>query len=101
MNATYLDKVGNLQVLTSLPEEAAEAVRSSVQGAHIIAGTLPPDMAQEVIQGANEAFTVGMTDAMFIGALIMVVCAGISFFMLPRRARILKEHEDQDGRETP
>lgn len=100
MNATYLDRIGDLKVVATLPEAAAEAVRSSVQGAHIIASDLPADTAQEIIEGANEAFTVGMTDAMFIGAVIMGVCALVSFILLPRRARVLPEHEDQDGGPT-
>ena len=94
MNATYLDKIARVEVIASLPEQAADTIRSSIQGAHIVAGGLPADVAKAIIDGSNEAFTVGMTDAMFIGAIIMGVCAIISFILLPRRARILKEHKE-------
>lgn len=97
MNATYLDKIGNSSFMASLSEEAAEVVRSSVQGAHIIAGELPADISHSVIEGSNEAFTSGMTEAMFVGAIMMGVCALITFILLPKRAQILPEHVESSS----
>jgi EmrB/QacA subfamily drug resistance transporter len=94
MNATYLDKIEGLDIVASLPAEAAEAVRSSIQGAHIVAGQLPSDASQAVVDGTNAAFTAGMNDAMFIGAIIMGICALITFILLPQRVQVLPEHAD-------
>ena len=41
-----------------LPAQALDAIRDSIQGAHIVAQQLPsPQLAQLIIQKSNEAFT--------------------------------------------
>jgi EmrB/QacA subfamily drug resistance transporter len=101
MNATYLDKIDALAVVTSLPAEAAEAVRDSIQGAHFVAAQLPADASQAVVDGANSAFTSGMTDAMFIGAIVMFVCAVLTFVILPKRVKVLAEHTEPSPETKP
>ena len=94
MNATYLDKIENLGGFASLSVKSVEAIRSSIQGAHIVAEQLPKDMSQAIIDGSNSAFSSGMTDAMFVGAIIMGVTALITFILLPKRVHVLQEHLD-------
>ena len=94
MNATYLDKVADVNAIASLPGEAAEVVRSSVQGAHIIAAKLPADISQIIIDASNEAFTSGMTEAMFTGAIVMWACSFITLILLPKRTKVLQEREE-------
>jgi EmrB/QacA subfamily drug resistance transporter len=97
MNATYLDRIEDLNIIAGLPEGAVEAVRSSIQGAHIAAGQFPPGISQSIIEGSNEAFTFGMTDAMFIGAIIMWASALFTLVLLPSR---VQAPEDGDVHQT-
>jgi len=91
LNATYLDKIDNLGVVAFLPEGAYEAIRSSLQSAHIVAGQFPDQIAEQIINGSSEAFTSGMTEAMLIGATVTVVASLAALFILPNRIRLAKE----------
>ncbi|MFC2058215.1 MFS transporter [Chloroflexota bacterium] len=95
MNATYLSKIEGLSFMSSLPDGAAEAVRSSIQGAHIVAGQFPPEISQAIIKGSSEAFASGMTEAMFIGAIIMFMTFVITLIILPRRVQTVKEDREE------
>ena len=91
MNAIYLDKIENLKVVVFLPEWAYEAIRSSIQSAHIVAGQFPEDISQQIINGSSDAFTSGMTKAMLIAGIVMVVASLVTVFILPTRIRPAKE----------
>ena len=91
LNGIYLDKIADLKVVAFLPEEAYEAMRSSIQGAHIVAGQFPEDISQQIVHGSSEAFTSGMVEAMFIGGIIMAVTALITLLILPTRIRSAQE----------
>ncbi len=87
MNMVYLDKMETSGFAASLPEEANEAIQSSIQSAHIVAeqGQFPDGVSQQIITESSHAFTAGMTDAMLIGAIVMAVAALITLFILPTR----------------
>jgi len=87
LNTIYLDKIGNLKVIASLPEAASDAIRNSIQSAHIVAGQFPEDISQQIIDGSNDAFTSGMVEAMFIAAIVTAVASVITLFILPTRIR--------------
>ena len=87
MNAIYLDKIDNLEVVASLPEWAHESIRSSIQGAHIVAGQFPDDISQQIVNGSSRAFTSGMTEATFIGAIVILVASLVVLRILPTRIR--------------
>ncbi|MBM4461803.1 MAG: MFS transporter [Chloroflexi bacterium] len=91
LNGIYLDKIANLNVVASLPAEAYEAMRSSIQGAHIVAEQFPDEISQQIIDGSSEAFTSGMVEAMFIGGIIMVATTVITLLILPTRIRPTQE----------
>ncbi|MFC1944956.1 MFS transporter [Chloroflexota bacterium] len=91
LNAIYLDKIENLRVVASLPEGAYEAIRNSIQSAHIVAGQFSEDISQQIIKGSSDAFTSGMTEAMFIAAIAMAVGSLVSLFILPTRIRPSQE----------
>lgn len=74
--------------------KTVEAIRSSIQGAHIVAEQLPKDMSKAIVDGSNSAFASGMTDAMFVGSIIMGVIALITFILLPKRVRVPQEDLD-------
>jgi hypothetical protein len=91
MNGIYLDKVANLEVIDSLSEEAYEAVKNSIQGAHGVAAEFPDDIARQIIDGSSAAFTSGMNESMLIAAIVMGVAAVIAFIILPTRIRPSQE----------
>lgn len=91
LNGIYLDKIADLKVVASLPGEAYEAMRSSIQGAHMVAGQFPEDISQQIIHGSNDAFTSGMVEAMFIGGIIMAVTTVVTLLILPTRIRPAQE----------
>jgi len=89
MNTVYLDKMETAEFAASLPEEVNEAIQGSIQTAHIVAGNgqFPDVISQQIITESSHAFTTGMADAMLIGAIVMVVAALITLFILPTRIR--------------
>jgi len=89
MNTVYLDKMRTSEFATHLPEEVNEAIQSSIQSAHIVAGQgqFSDDISQQIITESSQAFTTGMADAMLIGAIVMAVAALITLFILPTRIR--------------
>jgi len=97
MNSVYRDKINEIQVLHYLTEDAADAVRSSIQGAHITASDLPVDISGPISEGANRAFVSGMTDAMFISAFILWGTAIFTLAFLPTQVR---PGADSGGRAT-
>ena len=87
MNAIYLERIDNLNVVASLPDWAHETIRSSIQAAHIVAGQFPQDISQQIVSGSREAFVSGMREAMFIGAIVIAVASVVVFRILPTRIR--------------
>lgn len=90
MNSTYREKIGEIPVLSSLPQDVGDAVSRSIQTAHITAdnlltaGNIPSDVAGIINDGANSAFVLGMNDAMFIGTFIVGGTALFALIFLPR-----------------
>jgi Na+/melibiose symporter-like transporter len=91
MNAIYLDEIANLDVIASLPEEAYETIRSSIQGAHIVAEQFPEEIAQQIVNASSQAFTSGMNEAMFIAAVVMGAASLVTVFILPTHIRPSQE----------
>ena len=91
LNTTYLNKIGKLSVVTSLPEEAYEAIRESIQYAHIVAEDFPADISRQIIDGSNAAFTSGQSEAMFMGSIVLVAASLVSLLILPTRIRLTEE----------
>lgn len=93
MNTAYLDGIGNLQnTLSTVPDgdRAYSGIESSIQGAHAVAESISAtgfpgtaELAQSIINTANQAFTTGMTDAMLIGAIIMFCASVLVLLILP------------------
>jgi len=88
MNSTYVAGIDTMQAKVHLPEQLFEAVRGSVQGAHIAAQSITdPTVAKTVVDTANEAFTSGMVDATIVAAAIMAVAVMVTLAILPARIR--------------
>jgi predicted MFS family arabinose efflux permease len=92
LNATYLAQIDAVSWPAQLPAEAMEAIRNSIQGAHIVAQQVPlPQLAQMIVDQSNQAFTVGSADALLISTVVMVITAIITLIILPSRVRGPKE----------
>lgn len=60
---------------SGLPPEAEEAAEGSLGGAHEVAGHLPADAGDSLVQAAGEAFTRGMNLSAAVGGAVMLVGA--------------------------
>jgi EmrB/QacA subfamily drug resistance transporter len=93
MNATYLSRIDAVNWPTKLPAQAMETIRSSIQGAHIVAQNIPnPQLSQLIINQSNEAFTAGSSHALVVAAIIMVITSIITLIILPSQVRNHKEN---------
>jgi hypothetical protein len=109
MNSVYLSEIASLeqaQIFSQLPEQAYAAIQSSIQGAQIVAEQIPvPQIAQVITDTAGEAFVLGMTQAMFIGALITAAAALFTFAILPTRIQradeVLDDVTEAESEEAP
>lgn len=97
MNGIYIDRID--AGLGALPQPILEAVRSSIQGAHIIAGKVAsgeipgvdPSLAGTITAAANQAFVSGMTRAMMVGGIIMAVTSVLAFLIVPARVQAARQ----------
>jgi len=77
LNITYTDSIATLK--TSLPQLSPDILAklsSTVQAAHVIAATLPPEIGTAIITNADQAYVVGMTHGLTVGGIVMF-CAGL------------------------
>lgn len=102
MNHAYLEGVeATEKQLSFLPPEAVEAINSSIQGAHgVAAGLLQNglgDAANQIVAASNNAFVDGMTEAMFVGSIIMFAAAGLVLLLLPHKVISHEEALSEQG----
>lgn len=106
MNSTYQKEIVSLKTLAEqFPvsqeqfDQAYEIISRSIQGAHILVAQLPILVPQEVkdtiLTTANHAFVAGMTEAMFIGSIIMYAAALFALFALPAQVQRPEETSPQ------
>ena len=81
MNHSYLSEITSLKDV--LPAGVYAAVRSGIEGAHGVAGAIGGDTATAITHTANLAFVSGMTGAMVVAGVIMLVSAVFTFLVLP------------------
>jgi EmrB/QacA subfamily drug resistance transporter len=95
MNSVYISKIDALN--GTLSSQAFAVVRSSIQGAHIVAGQMAaagqPVLARTILDSANQAFFSGMARGLMIAGIIMAVASLVTFVILPMRVRPAKEEE--------
>ena len=92
LNATYLSRIDAVSWPAQLPAQAVEAIRNSIQSAHLVAQQVPvPQLSQMIVDQSKEAFTAGSADALLVAAVVLAVTAVITLFILPSRIRGPKE----------
>jgi EmrB/QacA subfamily drug resistance transporter len=97
MNGVYIDQI--VGALGAFPQPILDAARSSIQGAHIIAGQVAagaipgvdPSLAGTIVDTSNQAFVSGMSRAMLVGGIIMAVTSVLSFLIVPTRVQPARE----------
>lgn len=82
LNSAYLSALGN--VTNGLPARAVAAVESSVAGAQEVATKLGP-AGQPLVTAANQAFVDGVSNAVLVAAVLLVLGAIFVFFRAPHR----------------
>ncbi|MBN2074562.1 MAG: MFS transporter [Dehalococcoidales bacterium] len=88
MNSTYIAKIKEVSWFGQLTDRLVEAIRSSIQGAHIAAQNVPDGRLSEmIINEANAAFTSGVSNALTIAAIIMAASAVVALIVLPNRVQ--------------
>lgn len=86
MNSRYLTDIDTIrEQLPIVPDDAFEAISSSIQAAHIVASDpRVPDFARNIIvDTADKAFVSGMNEAMFVGAIVMGLASLLAYILLP------------------
>ncbi len=95
LNSTYIASINAVSWPVQLTAQAMEAIRGSIQGAHIVAQQVPsPQLAQMIIDQSNQAFTAGAVDALLVATIVLAVTAVIAFIILPQRVRGPKEENN-------
>ncbi len=88
LNSTYIANVTAIQWPVQLPPQALDAIRNSIQGAHIVAQSVQnPQLSQMIVQKSSEAFTSGSERALVIASIVMLVSAVLTLFILPNKIR--------------
>jgi EmrB/QacA subfamily drug resistance transporter len=88
LNSRYLADINAVQWPAQMPAQAMDAIRNSIQGAHIVAQQMPsPELSQMIVQKSSEAFTSGSEQALIVAAVIMVVSAVLTLCILPSKIR--------------
>lgn len=90
-NGIYRDKVEDMRAILTLPDEMHSMIESGIQSAHIVAREFPQDTSQLIITETSEAFTSGMTEAMFVAGVVLVAASLVTLFILPNRIRPSEE----------
>ena len=100
LNSDYIAKIDAVKWPVQLPIQAMEAIRESIQGAHIVAQNVPnSQLSKMIIDQSNQAFTSGAKNALIVSAIVMVVSAVLTLFILPNRVRS-PEGESNSAQET-
>lgn len=88
MNGTYRSGVGALAGANGITAPLMEQIRSSIQGAHLAAASLGTNLANRVVQTSSQSFVNGMSEALLIASIIMVVASITAWVLLPARREV-------------
>jgi EmrB/QacA subfamily drug resistance transporter len=101
LNSTYLASINTVNWAAQLPEQAVSAIRGSIQGAHIVAQSVPnPQLSQLIVDKSNEAFVSGTAHSLLISAIIIAAAAVLTLFILPNKIRTPEEEQVKTSSET-
>ena len=88
LNSTYITKIDAVNWPVKLSTQAMDAIRDSIQGAHIVAQNISnSQLSKMIIDQSNQAFTSGAKSALIVAAIILMVSAVLTLIILPNRVR--------------
>ncbi|APV44494.1 drug resistance transporter, EmrB/QacA subfamily [Dehalogenimonas formicexedens] len=86
INTNYLGNINGSGWIQALPPQLADPIRSSIQAAHGVASAIPdPQTSALIVTKTNEAFVSGMSEALLVTAIVMVVAAVTAFILMPNQ----------------
>ena len=101
MNGTYRSGVNLLDGLSGISQVTLDQIRSSIQGAHIVALKLGTGLAGTVIQTSSQAFVNGMREALLIASVVMWIAAVTAWLILPAKNKFHAVNPVQTVEEHP
>jgi EmrB/QacA subfamily drug resistance transporter len=87
LNSTYIANINAVHWPVPLPAQAMEAIRSSIQAAHVVAQNVPAPLGQLIIDQSNLAFVTGAQHALMVSGIIMAIASILTVIILPSRVR--------------
>jgi MFS family permease len=94
-SSAYQGALTRSSVGPRVPEHALREGRTSIGSVVDLTHTLPRDVGNELLAAAKAAFVHGSNVANVVGALVVLVAAGLAFRYMPR-ARDLAEADDTE-----
>ncbi|WP_441247781.1 MFS transporter [Kitasatospora sp. McL0602] len=76
---------GTLAVPAGTDPAVAAQAKESIGGAVEAAGALPPQLGEQLLAGARDAFVHGMNIAAVLAAALLLASAGAAYYLLRRR----------------
>lgn len=89
LNSTYINHINATVWPPQLPAQALAAIRSSIQGADVVAKNpqLPAQLSGMVTDVSHQAFTSGSERALIVSAIIMAVSVVVTLIILPNKVK--------------
>jgi EmrB/QacA subfamily drug resistance transporter len=92
LNSNYIARINAVDWPVSIPAQALEIIRGSIQGAHIVAQSIGnPQLAKFIIDTADKAFASSITSALVVAGIIMVAASVITLAILPSQIKASEE----------
>ena len=88
LNSTYISRIDAVKWPAQLSDQVTAVIRNSIQGAHIVAQSVPDaGLSSMIIARSNEAFSAGAAHATLVAAIVLAGASVLTFFILPSRVR--------------
>src|SRR5208283_2532430 len=86
LNTIYIGRIAALNWPVPLPAQAIQTIEGSIQGAHVVAQSIPnPSVATFIINNSDQAFVSGSARALVIAAVIIVIAGVFTLILLPSK----------------
>ena len=91
LNSTYIANINAVHWPAAIAndyQQALEAIRSSIQAAHIVAQNIPnAQLSQMIISQSDLAFVTGAKHALLVSGIILAIATVVTVLILPSRVR--------------
>jgi EmrB/QacA subfamily drug resistance transporter len=88
LNSTYLGQINAVKWPVPLGNQAMAAIKGSIQGAQIVAQSVPdPKLSALIVSTTNQAFSTGAAHATLVASIVLASAAVLTFIILPAKVR--------------